>query len=66
MLLKYNSSLYLQIPTPFEYEFAAGRAPGGKPDRFVNSKGDAEGTITGSYTYLDPNYQWQRVNRNRK
>jgi len=51
-----------EIPTPFEYEFAAGRAPGGKPDRFVNSKGDAEGTITGSYTYLDPNYQWQRVN----
>merc|ERR1712038_1661489 len=51
-----------EIPTPFEYEFAAGRAPVGKPDRFVNSKGDAEGTITGSYTYLDPNYQWQRVN----
>jgi len=51
-----------EIPTPFEYEFAAGRRPGGKPDRYVNSKGDEHGTITGSYTYLDPNYKWQRVN----
>ena len=56
-----NAFCYSQVPTPFEYEFSAGRRPGGKPDRYVDSKGDEHGTITGSYTYLDPNYKWQRV-----
>jgi len=51
-----------EVPTPFEYAFSAGRRPGGKPDRYVSSKGDEHGTIRGSYTYLDPNYKWQRVN----
>ena len=51
----------MKIPTPFKYQFAAGRRPGGKPDRYVDSQGDEHGTIKGSYTYLDPNYKWQRV-----
>ena len=56
-----KSFLALKIPTPFKYQFAAGRRPGGKPDRYVDSQGDEHGTIKGSYTYLDPNYKWQRV-----
>ena len=30
---------------PFEYKFSAGRAPGGKPDRYVNQKGDEHGVV---------------------
>ena len=44
-----------------KYAFAAGRVPGGKPDRYVESEGDAQGVIRGGYAYLDPNYQWQKV-----
>merc|ERR1719367_1677480 len=48
-------------PVPFEYKFSAGRAPGGKPDRYVNQKGDEHGVVQGSYTYLDPNWKWRKV-----
>lgn len=46
---------------PFKYAFAAGRAPGGKPDRYVEQEGDEKGVIKGSYAYLDPNWKWQKV-----
>jgi hypothetical protein len=48
-------------PVPFQYAFAAGRRPGGKPDRYIEQSGDEEGVVKGSYTYLDPNYVWQSV-----
>ena len=32
-------------PVPFEYKFSAGRAPGGKPDRYVSQKGDEHGVV---------------------
>ena len=48
-------------PKPFKYAFAAGRAPGGKPDRYVEQEGDEQGVVRGSYTYLDPNWKWQKV-----
>ena len=48
-------------PSPFKFAYAAGRAPGGKPDRYVEQQGDANGQIKGSYTYLDPNWTWQTV-----
>lgn len=51
-----------EVPTPYQFEYSAGRAPGGKPDRYVEQEGDAYGNIRGSYTYLDPNWKWQRVN----
>ncbi|TRY73508.1 hypothetical protein TCAL_01551 [Tigriopus californicus] len=48
-------------PSPFQYAFAAGRAPGGKPDRYVEQEGDENGVVRGSYAYLDPNWKWQKV-----
>lgn len=51
-------------PKPFQYAYAAGRAPGGKPDRYVEQQGDGTGQIRGSYTYLDPNWTWQTVRIN--
>jgi len=48
-------------PTPFKYAFSAGRAPGGKPDRYAQQEGDEFGNIKGSYAYLDPNFQWRQV-----
>ena len=48
-------------PKPFKYSYQAGRAPGGKPDRYVEQEGDGNGQIRGSYTYLDPNWTWQTV-----
>ena len=47
----------------FQYAFAASRLPGAAPDRYVESEGDADGVIRGSYAYLDPNYQWRQVGR---
>ncbi|XP_040568762.1 uncharacterized protein Cpr57A [Lepeophtheirus salmonis] len=47
-------------PTPFVYAYASGRAPNGKPDRYVVSSGDKNGRVEGTYSYLDPNYQWQK------
>ena len=29
--------------------------------RYVEQEGDGTGVIRGSYTYLDPNYKWQKV-----
>ena len=49
-------------PVPFKYAYEAGRAPGGRPDRYVEQEGDGTGQIRGSYTYLDPNWTWQTVN----
>ena len=34
-----------QPPVPFEYSFAAGRAPGNKPDRYVIQRGDEHGVV---------------------
>ncbi len=48
-------------PTPYEYSYAAGRHPGGKPDRYVEEEGDERGVVRGSYAYLDPNWKWQKV-----
>ena len=48
-------------PVPFKYSYEAGRAPGGRPDRYVEQEGDGTGQIRGSYTYLDPNWTWQTV-----
>lgn len=48
-------------PRPFRFSYEAGRAPGGKPDRYVEQEGDGSGQIKGSYTYLDPNWTWQTV-----
>ena len=48
-------------PKPFRFKYEAGRAPGGKPDRYVEQEGDGSGQIKGSYTYLDPNWTWQTV-----
>ena len=48
-------------PTPFAYSFNAARSPGANPDRYVESQGDADGVITGSYAYLDPNFKWHKV-----
>eukprot|EP00090_Calanus_glacialis_P018986 TRINITY_DN2930_c1_g1_i4.p1 TRINITY_DN2930_c1_g1~~TRINITY_DN2930_c1_g1_i4.p1 ORF type:complete len:194 (-),score=57.64 TRINITY_DN2930_c1_g1_i4:113-694(-) len=48
-------------PRPFKYEFASGRYPGGPPDRYTQSEGDAAGVIRGGYAYLDPNHKWQKV-----
>lgn len=48
-------------PKPFHYSYEAGRAPGGKPDRYVEQEGDGTGEIRGSYTYLDPNWTWQTI-----
>ena len=53
--------LFQPPPTPFKYAFSAGRAPGGKPDRFAEQEGDEYGNIKGSYAYLDPNFQWRQV-----
>ena len=44
-----------------QYAFASGRYPGGAPDRYTQSEGDAQGVIRGGYAYLDPNHQWQKV-----
>ena len=30
-------------------------------NRYVQSEGDANGVIRGSYAYLDPNYEWRQV-----
>ena len=49
------------LPSPFKYSYAAGRAPGGKPDRYVEQEGNGSGQIRGSYTYLDPNWTWQTI-----
>ncbi|XP_023331104.1 uncharacterized protein LOC111703403 isoform X2 [Eurytemora carolleeae] len=51
----------IQPPLPFKYAFAASRTPNGTPDRYVEQEGDATGVIRGSYAYLDPNYEWQKV-----
>ena len=51
----------LQDPTPFAYSFNAARSPGAKPDRYVESEGDADGVVRGSYAYLDPNFNWHKV-----
>merc|ERR1712224_524694 len=48
-------------PKPFKYAFAAGRVPGGPPDRYIQSEGDSRGVIRGGFAYLDPNFQWQQV-----
>merc|ERR1711892_1446681 len=48
-------------PRPFKYAFSSGRVPGGPPDRYTLSEGDADGVIRGGYAYLDPNQQWQKV-----
>merc|ERR1711892_698452 len=48
-------------PRPFKYAFSSGRVPGGPPDRYTLSEGDANGVIRGGYAYLDPNQQWQKV-----
>lgn len=48
-------------PKPFRFKYEAGRAPGGKPDRYVEQEGDGSGQIRGSYTYLDPNWTWQTI-----
>ena len=44
-----------------QYAFSAARLPGAAPDRYVESEGDAEGVIRGSYAYLDPNQEWRQV-----
>ena len=49
------------ITSLFQYAFAAARLPGAEPDRYVESEGDANGVVRGSYAYLDPNYQWRHV-----
>ena len=48
-------------PVPFKFSYEAGRAPGGRPDRYVEQEGDGTGQVRGSYTYLDPNWTWQTV-----
>ena len=59
-----GNCFYLQHPPkPFKYSYEAGRAPGGKPDRYVEQEGDGSGQIRGSYTYLDPNWTWQTVSK---
>ena len=45
----------------FQYSFSAGRSPNGRPDRYVEQAGDAAGVVRGSYSYLDPNWEWQKV-----
>jgi hypothetical protein len=30
-------------------------------NRYVEQEGDANGVVRGSYAYLDPNHEWQKV-----
>lgn len=48
-------------PRPYKFAYSAGRAPGGKPDRYAQQQGDEYGNIRGSYAYLDPNWKWRQV-----
>ena len=43
-----------QPPVPFEYSFAAGRAPGNKPDRYVIQRGDEHGVVEVLVNFLQP------------
>ena len=56
-----NDEFQQPPPRPYHFSYAAGRAPGNKPDRYVEQEGDEKGVIKGSYAYLDPNWKWQKV-----
>ena len=54
-------TISISISFFLQYAFSSGRYPGGAPDRYTQSEGDAAGVIRGGYAYLDPNHKWQKV-----
>ncbi len=59
-----HDSRFLQPPPrPFAYAVSAGRHAGGKPDRYFVQQGDEYGVVQGSYSYLAPNWKWQKVGK---